>query len=67
MIVAIEEQKIETKPIFEQPSRPVWDELFQFEITTGQDDLKVVVANKDSYSSNDMIGKVDIPLTMLQD
>jgi len=32
VILAIEEQKIETKPVFESPIKPFWDEKFTFEI-----------------------------------
>jgi hypothetical protein len=35
VILAIENQKIETKPVLNNPAKPIWDEKFTFEIATG--------------------------------
>lgn len=67
VILAIENQKIETKPVHNNPAKPIWDEKFTFEIPTGQEDLQVLVVNKDVFATNDLIGKCFIPLSLLQD
>lgn len=35
VILAIENQKIETRPVYENPEAPIWDEKFTFDIMTG--------------------------------
>ena len=62
MILAIENQKIETRPANQNPANPIWDERFTFEITTGQEDLQVLVVNKDVYATNETIGKTEVNL-----
>ena len=67
VILAIENQKIETRPVNALPNQIIWDEKFTFDITTGQEDLHVLIANKDVYASSDVIGKCAISLQMLRD
>jgi Ca2+-dependent lipid-binding protein len=67
VILAIENQKIETRTQQASSSKPTWDEKFTFEISTGQEDLQVLIVNKDVYATNELIGKCQIPLSTLAD
>ena len=67
VIMAIENQKIETRAVSDNPSNPVWDERFTFDITTGQEELQVLVVNKDVYGTNETLGKTEINLQFLKD
>ncbi|CDW90728.1 c2 domain containing protein [Stylonychia lemnae] len=67
VILAIENQKIETRPVSENPQNPVWDERFTFEIQNGQEDLQLLVVNKDAFGTNETIGRADINLQFLKD
>jgi Ca2+-dependent lipid-binding protein len=49
------------------PVKPIWDEKFQFDITSGKEDLQVIVANKDAFATDEVIGKCVITLASLQD
>ena len=51
----------------DNPQKPFWDEKFTFDITTGKEELKVIVAYKDVFGANDIIGRCSIPLEFLRD
>ena len=56
MVLAIEGQKIETRPATLNVQNPQWDERFTFDILNGQEELQVFIANKDIYGQNDILG-----------
>jgi len=62
VILAIEGQKIETTQATTNVTRPVWREFFTFEIESGQTPLNIYLANKDTYGTNDILGKCEISL-----
>lgn len=68
-IMAIENQRCDTKGIKEgDKCNPRWpDSTFRFQITTGKEDLKVVLVNKDVTDLDNVIGKCAIPLDILAD
>jgi hypothetical protein len=47
--------------------KPLWDERFTFEIITGQEDLQVLVVNKDVFATNEVIGKCFVSLEEFKD
>jgi hypothetical protein len=46
---------------------PIWREYFTFDIATGQAPLSVYLANKDTYGTNDILGRCEISLQPLRD
>lgn len=67
VILAIENQKIETSACYENVANPVWDEKFTFEVNTGKEDLQILVATKDGYQTDEIMGRAAFPLSELKD
>nr|QID77656.1 C2 and GRAM domain-containing protein [Triticum aestivum] len=46
---------------------PVWDEEFSFLVGDVTEELSVSVLNEDKYFTNDLLGKVKVPLSMVME
>ncbi|KAI4971410.1 hypothetical protein ZWY2020_002324 [Hordeum vulgare] len=46
---------------------PVWDEEFSFLVGDAAEDLSVSVLNEDKYFTNDLLGKVKVPLSKVME
>jgi len=41
---------------------PKWNQTFKFDIKKGDEDLEVLVLDRDLYAADDFLGRVVIPL-----
>jgi hypothetical protein len=60
------EKQFITTQIMERTTSPVWNEMFTFNIAKGTEELLVEVLNRDVFRSNDFLGQVRIPLSLLK-
>jgi len=57
----IEEQIIETN-FKKNTLNPVWNESFTFDITTGNEPLRIVIMDKDTFGNDDFEGQCEVSL-----
>lgn len=57
VLLTIEGQRIGTTPCIGNPTSPTWDERFTFDIINGQEPFQVMLANRDIYGSDDILGQ----------
>jgi Ca2+-dependent lipid-binding protein len=46
---------------------PVWNEIFTFEVDSGREKLEVTVMDKDSFGSDDFLGRFVLNLDRYRD
>jgi Ca2+-dependent lipid-binding protein len=66
ILINIEGQQAETQEA-KTTKNPQWGEIFTFDITTGQEELMVYLANKDIYGGHDVLGQCSIDMFTFRD
>jgi len=61
------DDKTEKTSTIKSTVNPVWNEKFKFAVKTGNEILEIDIMDYDFMSTDDSIGKVKVPLSLLRD
>lgn len=64
-VIKVGSQKQKTRVIDYGGKKPTWNETFEFRVTGGEGFIEIKVMDKDTFTADDVIGSLDIPMYTL--